>query len=240
MITVIILFLFVIIFYLFFILDVKYFMTCVFKICLFILILFKIKLEKKSLTFMTRKTITWIIMLFWAFNIRLYICMCVCVCVCISEPLLTGLPFIIHLKIPWLFPYFFPDIVQFFQVLWQIKKNFLFFSLMVLTISLQIWVLLLKERICSPREQILSFKNSPQWGGRWAYTISWESTSFSLLNRINFLRSACHIHLFSNSLTFQGLSKFPWPSTKFPDFPWPGKSFIFQTFFLDRGNPVIW
>ena len=55
-----------------------------------------------------------------------------------------------------------------FHTLEQIKKSFLFFSLMVLTVSLKIWGLLLKERICSPREQILSFKSSPQWGGRWA------------------------------------------------------------------------
>ena len=33
-----------------------------------------------------------------------------------------------------------------------------FFGIMVLTVSLQIWGLLLKERICSSTEQILSFK----------------------------------------------------------------------------------
>ena len=162
-------------------------------------------------------------------------CMCVCVCVCISEPL-----FRVAIYHPpqnsMTFPWFFPDILQFSKSS-DISIFFLFFSLMVLTVSLQIWVLLLKERICS-----LSFKNSPQWGGRWAYTIS--STSFSLLNRINFLRSVCHIHLFSNSLTFPWLSK---AFLNFPDhpqnsliFPWPGKSFIFQTLFPDRGNPVIW
>ena len=32
---------------------------------------------------------------------------------------------------------------------------------MVLKLSLQIWGLLLKERICSPRQQILSLKSSP-------------------------------------------------------------------------------
>ena len=48
------------------------------------------------------------------------------------------------------------------------KKSLLFFILMVLTVSLQIWELLLKERICSPKEQILSFKSSPQCGERWA------------------------------------------------------------------------
>ena len=39
---------------------------------------------------------------------------------------------------------------------------------MVLTITSNSGVLL-KERICSPREQILSFKSSPQRGGRWAF-----------------------------------------------------------------------
>ena len=141
------------------------------------------------------------------------------------------------------FPWFFPDILQFSKSSDRSKKNFLFFSLMVLTVSLQIWVLLLKERICSPREQILSFKNSPQWGGRWAYTFSWESTSFSLLNRINFLRSACHIRLFSNSLTF------PWLSKAFLNFPdHPQNSLIFpdlekvsfsRHFFLTVAT-VIW
>ena len=142
------------------------------------------------------------------------------------------------------FPWFFPDILQ-FSMSSDRSKKILFFSLMVLTVSLQIWVLLLKERICSQREQILSFKNSPQWGGRWAYTISWERTSFSLLNRINFLRSACHIHLFSNSLTFPWLSKaflnFPdhpqnsltWKKFHFPDiFPWPWQPCYMVDYFL--------
>ena len=42
------------------------------------------------------------------------------------------------------------------------KHHFLFFSLIVLTVSLQIWGLLLKEIICSLREHIISFKSSPQ------------------------------------------------------------------------------
>ena len=37
-------------------------------------------------------------------------------------------------------------------------KTFLFLTLMVLIISLQIWGLPLKERICSPMEQILSLR----------------------------------------------------------------------------------
>ena len=63
------------------------------------------------------------------------------------------------------FPWFFPDILV-YHTLWKIKKKYSL--LLVLTISLLIWGLLLKERICSPREQILSYKSSPQWGGRWA------------------------------------------------------------------------
>ena len=32
--------------------------------------------------------------------------------------------------------------------------------------TFQKWELLLKERLCSKREKILSFKSSPQWEGR--------------------------------------------------------------------------
>ena len=55
-----------------------------------------------------------------------------------------------------------------FHILWQIKKKFfiLYFNgVKCITSNLG---LLLKERICSPREQILSFKSSPQCGWRWA------------------------------------------------------------------------
>ena len=66
------------------------------------------------------------------------------------------------------FSLIFPWDFTVFHTLRQIKeKSFLFFPLMVLTVSLQIWGLLLKGRICSPREEILSFKSSPQCGGRW-------------------------------------------------------------------------
>ena len=47
---------------------------------------------------------------------------------------------------------------------WGHKKSFLFFNLIVLAVSLKIWELLFKVRICSPREQILSFKSSPPMG----------------------------------------------------------------------------
>ena len=75
-----------------------------------------------------------------------------------QEIIITGLPFIIHLKIPQLFPDFSLTFYSFPYPL----KIILFFSLMVLTVSLQITGLLLKERICSLREQIFSFKGSPR------------------------------------------------------------------------------
>ena len=50
----------------------------------------------------------------------------------------------------------FPDFSLTFYS-WQIKKIILYFTLTVLNVSLQIWGLLFKERICSPWEQILSF-----------------------------------------------------------------------------------
>ena len=63
-----------------------------------------------------------------------------------------------HLSSTSKFPDFsliFPWHFKVFHTLWQIKKSFLFFTLMVLTVSLL-------------REQILSFKSSPKCGGRWA------------------------------------------------------------------------
>ena len=51
-------------------------------------------------------------------------------------------------------------------------------------------------------------------------------------NKSTIQQTACHSHLFSNSLTFQVLSKFPWPSTKFPDFPLTLKKSIFRYFSL--------
>ena len=59
-----------------------------------------------------------------------------------------GLPLIIHFKIPWLFPDFSLTFYSFPYPLTDKKKLFLFFTLRVLTASLQNWALLLKERIC--------------------------------------------------------------------------------------------
>ena len=96
---------------------------------------------------------------------------------------------------------------------------------MVLTVSHQIWGLLLKERICSPREQILSFKSSPQM--RREMGLDYLMRKYILSPLLNQFPNDCHSHLFSNSLTFPGLSKFPWPSTKFPDFSLTWKKFHF-------------
>ena len=65
------------------------------------------------------------------------------------------------------FSLIFPWHFTVFHTLWQVIKSFLFFTLMVLTVPLQILVLLLKERIYSHREQIPFFKSSPQCVGRW-------------------------------------------------------------------------
>ena len=56
---------------------------------------------------------------------------------------------------------------------------------------------------------------------------------------INFLKTACHSHLFSNSLTFKVLSKFPWPSKKFPNFSLTWKKFNFPDIFPDHGNLAL-
>ena len=47
----------------------------------------------------------------------------------------------------------------------------------------------------------------------------------SCVNRTYNFFEDCHSHLFSNSLTFQVFSKFPWPSTNFPDFSLTWKTF---------------
>ena len=141
-----------------------------------------------------------------------------------------------HLSFISKFPDFsviFPWHFTVFHTLRKIKKNFFFFTLMVLIISLLIWGILLKGRICSPREQILSYKSSPQWGGRWASTVSWESTSFTLLNKFS-EDSLPKLFIFKFpgfSLTFQVLSKIPWPSTKFPDFSLTEKKKSFFKYF---------
>ena len=57
------------------------------------------------------------------------------------------------------FPWFFPDILQFSIPSDKSKKIFLFFTLMVSTVSLQIWGFLLKERICSLGGVSLKGKN---------------------------------------------------------------------------------
>ena len=71
-----------------------------------------------------------------------------------------------HLSSTSKFPDFSLTYYSFPYPLTDKKKSFLLFTVMVLTVSLKIWGLLIKERICSPREQIHSFKSSPQWGGR--------------------------------------------------------------------------
>ena len=73
-----------------------------------------------------------------------------------------------HLSSTSKFPDFSLTFYSFPYPLADQKKSFLFCTLMVLTVSLQIWGLLLKERICSLREQTPSFKSSPQCRGRWA------------------------------------------------------------------------
>ena len=67
-----------------------------------------------------------------------------------------------HLSSTSKYPDFSLTFYSFPYPLTDLKKSFLFVSLMVLTVSLQIWGLRLKERICSPMEQILSFKGSTQ------------------------------------------------------------------------------
>ena len=67
---------------------------------------------------------------------------------------------------------------------------------------------------------------------------------FSLLNRINKFSEVClpqpFIFKFPDlSLTFQGLSKFPRPSTKFPDFSLTWKKFQFPDIFPWPWQPCV-
>ena len=62
----------------------------------------------------------------------------------------------------------------------------------MLTVSLQIWGILLKEKLCCPVEQILSFKSSP----------SEEEDGLRLSHEKvhpNKFSEDCHSHLFSNN-----------------------------------------
>ena len=83
------------------------------------------------------------------------------------------------------FPWFFPDILQFSRPSDRSKENHFNFYFNGANCIISSFGLHLKERICSLGEQILSFKSNPQWGGRGTLTISWQSTSFPLLNRTN-------------------------------------------------------
>ena len=81
---------------------------------------------------------------------------------------------------------------------------------MALTVSLQIWGLFFKERICSPREQILSFKSSPQWGGEMGLDYFMRKYIFSPLEH----KKIIFWNLPAIAIYFQ----IPW---LFPDFPNP-------------------
>ena len=66
------------------------------------------------------------------------------------------------------FSLIFPWHFTVFHTFWQIKKSsFILYFNGANCITSKLGVTL-KERICSSREQTLSFKSSPQWGGRWA------------------------------------------------------------------------
>ena len=70
---------------------------------------------------------------------------------------ISGLPLIIHLKVPRLFP----DIFSFPYRLTEKKSFFIIYFDDANCITSNLGVIL-KGKICSPREQILSFKSSPQ------------------------------------------------------------------------------
>ena len=132
----------------------------------------------------------------------------------------SGLPLIIHFKIPWLFPDFSLTFYSFPYPLTDPKTNIIFMlyfnGVKCITSNLRVT---LKKRISSAREPILPLRVAPN-------------------AEENFLKTACrsHLHVFSNSLTFPWLSKFflnfPGHPQNFLVFPWPGKNFIFQIFSL--------
>ena len=107
-----------------------------------------------------------------------------------------------HLSSTSKFPDFSLTFYSFSYPLTDLKKSFLFFSLKVLTVSLKIWGLLLKERICSFGELILSFKGSPPPPPPHLRLYLMRKYNFSPLENKIILKSTCHSHLFSNSLIF--------------------------------------
>ena len=135
----------------------------------------------------------------------------------------TGLPLIIHLKIPLLFP----DILQFSIPSDRSKRNHLYslliFFILVLTVSLQILgSKFFPLRVATNEE-----------GDRLRLS---HKQVFPLLNRINKFPEDCLPQPFIFKLpdfflTFQVLSKFSWPAIKFPDFSLTWKKFLFPDIF---------
>ena len=142
---------------------------------------------------------------------------------------------ILIFKISWLLPDLSPTFIVFRTFFTDPKVNFtlLFNSAKFITWKLRAT---LKGKNLLLREQILSFNSSPQVEGDMP-GLSLLKVHSSPLNRISEDYSS---HLFSNCLTFQVLSKFPWPSTKFLDFSvtWKNKIF-FHKFFPDLGKPPL-
>ena len=141
--------------------------------------------------------------------------------------------------IPWLFPDFSLIFYSFPYPLTD-KKSFLFFTLMVLTVSLQIWAYSYRKEFAPHGSKFFPLRAAPL-RRKMGLDYLKEHPFPSWTEKINFLRNS---HLFSNSLFFPWFSK---SFLNFPDHPWnslpfswPGKNFIFQIFFPDRGNPECW
>ena len=143
-----------------------------------------------------------------------------------------------HLSVTSKFPDFSLTFYSFPYPLTDKKKSFLFFTLIVLTASLQNWGVLFKERICfAPHgSKFFPLRLAPNEEGD-GHRLSHEKVhSFPLLNRINKFSEDCLSYPFifkfpDFSLTFQVFSKFPWPSAKFPDFSLTWKKFHFPDSF---------
>ena len=143
----------------------------------------------------------------------------------------SGLPFIFHLKIPWLFPEYSLTTLQITYPFME-PKLILHFTLTVLIISLENWELLLEERISSQGNKFFPLTVVLLREGRCTWTISLKATPFPLGQNIKYTLWR---------LSYPQISKFPYSTKKMPDFSltW-GKKFIFQIFFSQSwGNFVI-
>ena len=135
---------------------------------------------------------------------------------------IPGLPLIIHLKIPWLFPDFSLTFYSFPYPL-TVKKSFLFFTLMVLTVSLQIWGYSERKEFAPSGSKFFPLRVAPN-----------EEGDGLRLSMRKYILSPFEHKFSEDCLPWPFIFQIPWLSKSFLNFPghpqnsltfsWPGKN----------------